>query len=262
MTRTASCGLPFGDYAAYYDLLYADKDYDAEARYVLELLSGALGGPPAALLDLGCGTGAHARALAAHGVDVHGVDLSEGMIRLARERGGDPAAFTLADCTAFDLGRTFDAVTALFHVASYQTETAALDAMLRRAAAHLRPGGALLFDFWYGPAVLTDPPVVRVKRMENEALRVLRTAEPQMHYQRDVVDVHYEVRIERKGADAAQAPAVLRETHSMRYLFLPELLWLLDGAGFDALSDHHWMRPGKGLGPDSWYGALLARRRA
>lgn len=256
-SREADC-MPFGDYAAYYDLLYADKDYDGEARYVLDLLRGALGAPPATLLDLGCGTGAHARRMADLGVAVHRVDVSEGMIRLARERFGDAAAFTHADCTDFDLDRSFDAVTALFHVACYQTETRNLEAMLRRAAAHLRPGGVLLFDFWYGPAVLADPPVVRVKRMENETLRVLRIAEPETDLQRNVVDVHYEVRIRRTNGDPE---TVLRETHSMRYLFLPELVWLLDGAGMHIVSDHHWMRPGLGLSRESWSGALLARRR-
>ena len=49
------------------------------------------------------------------------------------------------------------------------------------AAKHLKPNGVFIFDFWYGPGVLTDPPVVRLKRLENEEIEVLRIAEPVMH---------------------------------------------------------------------------------
>ncbi len=34
----------FDEYAAYYDLLYRDKDYVGEAEYIDQLLRGAMGG--------------------------------------------------------------------------------------------------------------------------------------------------------------------------------------------------------------------------
>jgi methylase of polypeptide subunit release factors len=63
----------FGAYARYYDLLYRDKDYAAEAQYVHRLIqSHALGAR--SILELGCGTGAHAVLLAGEGYRIHGVD--------------------------------------------------------------------------------------------------------------------------------------------------------------------------------------------
>src|SRR2546428_4293452 len=61
-------------YSAYYDLLYRDKDYAAEARFVAELVRRHGGRPPAGveLLDLACGTGRHLIELARLGMVVAG----------------------------------------------------------------------------------------------------------------------------------------------------------------------------------------------
>src|SRR5450432_1981030 len=75
----------FGAYSRYYDLLYRDKDYAAEASYVRSLIGQHC---PAAtsILDLGCGTGRHALLLAEHGYRVTGVDGSPDMLIAARSQ--------------------------------------------------------------------------------------------------------------------------------------------------------------------------------
>ena len=52
-----------------------------------------------------------------------------------------------------------------------------------------------MFDLWYGPGVLTDPPVVRVKEVEDDQYRLVRIARPVMYDERNIVDVNYEVLI-------------------------------------------------------------------
>jgi SAM-dependent methyltransferase len=177
----------FDAYAAYYDLLNRDKDYAAEAAYVDALLRKQR---PATLrlLELGCGTGAHAEELARLGYTVTGVDLSPEMVARARARQqGLPAEiaqrleFLTGDAQTVRVGRVFDAVVSLFHVFSYQTSNAALQSVFQTSAAHLQRGGLLCFDYWYGPAVLTQRPEVRVRRMEDERYSVQRLAEPEMH---------------------------------------------------------------------------------
>ncbi|HEY4744175.1 MAG TPA: class I SAM-dependent methyltransferase, partial [Desulfuromonadaceae bacterium] len=154
----------FDQYARYYDLLYRDKDYAAEADFVAGLL---LAHAPEArtLLELGCGTGRHAEFLARQGFAVHGVDRSEGMLADAgRRRENLPddvrgrLAFSPGDARDVRLGRHFDAVVSLFHVMSYMAEGRDLEHAFATARAHLAPGGVFLFDFWYGPAVLSDRP--------------------------------------------------------------------------------------------------------
>jgi 2-polyprenyl-3-methyl-5-hydroxy-6-metoxy-1,4-benzoquinol methylase len=84
-----------GDYASapeYYDLLYRDvKDYAAEARLIRAVI---LDAHPAALtlLDVGCGTGAHARALNDTGFRVDGIDIEPAFVEIARRRRRDSSA--------------------------------------------------------------------------------------------------------------------------------------------------------------------------
>ena len=47
--------MAFGEYAKYYDLLYADKDYAAETAFVREIICRLAPGART-LLELGCGS--------------------------------------------------------------------------------------------------------------------------------------------------------------------------------------------------------------
>jgi SAM-dependent methyltransferase len=58
-----------------------------EAPFLLEVLAG---GPSTRLLDLGCGTGEHARFLQEEGFGVTGVDASDAQLAQAREAGPGP----------------------------------------------------------------------------------------------------------------------------------------------------------------------------
>ena len=216
----------FDTYARYYDLLYRDKDYIAEAEYVATHIRGSA--PQAeCILELGCGTGAHAEHLARMGYTVHGVDMSEEMLSRAEKRKAalpvDVAArlsFGYGDVRYLRTDQTYDVVISLFHVMSYQTTNVDLVAMFETAATHLSPGGLFLFDFWYGPAVLTQKPEVRVKRLEDEEIKVMRIAEPVMQVNQNLVDVNYTVFIDVKSTGKLEQ---VRETHRMRYFSLPEL---------------------------------------
>jgi SAM-dependent methyltransferase len=247
----------FDHYAAYYDLLYADKPYAEEADFVAGLVRGAA---PAArtVLELGCGTAAHAVELARRGFTVSGVDLSPGMIEGARERisrtGAAGVEVAVGDVRTVRLGRRFDAVVSLFHVVSYQTTNADLAATFQTAADHLDPGGAFLFDVWYGPAVLTDQPSVRVKRMSDARIDVLRLAEPVLHANTNVVDVNFTVLITDRGTGVVRE---LKEQHPMRYCFLPELEGALDVAGFRLERACEWLT-GNALSVSTWNATVVA----
>jgi SAM-dependent methyltransferase len=253
----------FDSYARYYDLLYRDKDYAAESAYVASHLRRHA--PRAArILELGCGTGAHAEHLAHMGYAVHGVDRSESMLARAAARRSRLAAdiaarlsFGRGDVRSVRTGELYDAVVSLFHVMSYQTANADLQAAFATAAAHLRPGGLFLFDFWYGPAVLEQRPEIRVKRIEDDSIRATRIAEPEVHDSEGVVDVDYTVFIEEKATGSVRK---VRETHRMRYLFLPELAQLR-GAVFEERASHAWMSE-DAPGPQSWAAMQVLERTA
>ena len=230
----------FGAYARYYDLLYAAKDYSAEASYVDTLLR--RWAPEArTLLELGCGTALHASLLAAKGYEVMGIDRSEEMLAAAEKRlASTPGRVRLArgDIRSVRVEESFDAVISLFHVISYQTSNDDLRDAFATARAHLRPGGVFVFDFWYGPAVLWLKPERRELRLENDEIEVVRHAEPVIHANENVVDVSYRIEVREKGSGEV---ARLQETHRMRYLFLPEVADLLHAAGCEMVAAAEWL---------------------
>lgn len=71
---------------SYTDYGYQSIEMADVHRYLLPALKTMLGKPSGAVLDLGCGNGAVARALLADGIDVYGVDASDTGIRLAKEQ--------------------------------------------------------------------------------------------------------------------------------------------------------------------------------
>jgi len=242
----------FGSYSEYYDLLYADKDYRGEVSFVEGLIEKYA---PAAktILDLGCGTGRHAICLAEK-YSITGVDKSEDMLKKARairdsgEGRADSLDFHHGDIRSFRLNKRFDTVISLFHVMSYQTTDDDLAAAFETARIHLNPGGVFIFDCWYGPAVLTDRPVVRTKRLENDRIELVRTAEPVMHPNQNIVSVKYKVEVRDKGSTKVEE---IIETHKMRYWFMPEIVSKLRNDGFELLETGEWMT-GKKPGFESW----------
>ena len=236
----------FQDYARYYNLLYRDKDYSAETGFVFTVLNGC-GCILRTLLDLGCGSGRHAMEMVRRGVSVTGVDISETMLELGRESMASLAKETLpapapelrqGDARTVRLDKKFDAVVSLFHVMSYQnTEEDAL-AELVTAREHLEPGGLFLFDFWHGPGVLRDLPECRERIFEDSDTRVRRVATPELRVNENVVVVNYEMNItDLKSGRTTE----LREAHSMRYWFLPELRYLAGQAGLRVIDAGGWL---------------------
>lgn len=251
----------FQRYAAYYNLLYREKDYAAEAAYVHGLIRQWY--PSArSVLNLGCGTGNHDYELVKLGYEVTGVDLSEEMLSAAVARldsvpvGSSSPRFEQGDIRTVRLGKTYDVVISLFHVMSYQTSNDDLRAAFATANEHLAPDGCFLFDCWYGPGVLRDLPTVRVKRLEDERIEFVRIAEPVMHPNDNLVDVNYQAIITDKMTDDVEK---LSETHRMRYLFVPEVELFLQGAGLRIRACHEWMSE---RSPDfsSWNACFVANR--
>lgn len=252
----------FDYYALYYDLLYRDKDYIAETAYVASYIRKS--NPTAkTILELGCGTGAHAEYFARLGFSVIGIDMSPTMLNQAETRkAGLPTeiaerlTFIQGDVRSIRTGEHYDAVISLFHVMSYQTSNEDLENAFETAFVHLRQGGVFLFDFWYGPAVLLQKPETRIKDLENEEIKILRIAEPEMFPTENRVDVNYRVLIE----DIATANLTkMSEKHCMRYLFKPELELLMKYAGFESECFVEWMTNSP-MSCDGWSSFSVAKR--
>ncbi|HEY8946189.1 MAG TPA: class I SAM-dependent methyltransferase [Polyangiaceae bacterium] len=240
----------FGAYSRYYNLLYRDKNYAAEAEYIRGLIERHRPGP-LSVLDLGCGTGRHAFHLAEMGYDVTGVDRSKEMLDVARASavtGSGSPRFAQGDVRSVRLGGEFDVVVSLFHVLCYMTSNDDLRQAFTTIREHLKPGGLFLFDAWYGPAVLSDRPAVRIKRLEDESIAVTRLAEPVMHANENRVDVNYHVFVKEKASGQVSE---LRETHNLRYFFAPELALVAEACGLRIREVRTFMED-RSPGFDTW----------
>jgi SAM-dependent methyltransferase len=104
--------------------------------------------PGSRVLDVGCGPGRHAYALAERGIEVHGVDISQRFVDLASDGAPAGTTFERADARALAFDAEFDAAISLCQGAFGLTggPGAPLDgdgAVLAGMARALRPGGVL-----------------------------------------------------------------------------------------------------------------------
>ena len=111
----------------------------AAAGAVLELMPGDC----AALVDVACGTGIVTELLAAPGRTVVGVDMSAGMLALARPRLAGRGTAVRGDATRLPVAsRSVDAVTFMWLL--HLVDEPVVAAAITEAARVLRPGGVMV----------------------------------------------------------------------------------------------------------------------
>lgn len=137
----------------YYDQLYRHKDYGQEARKIQEVIRVAH--PTAvSLLDVGCGTGEHAKYLSEH-FEITGIDLNTTFIETARAK-VPCATFEVARMPHFLLKRRFDVVACLFASIAYLQTIDEVKEALECFRKHLEEDGIVLVDPWLSPALVGD----------------------------------------------------------------------------------------------------------
>lgn len=219
-------------YVEAYDPLYHDKDYTAECDLIERIFMTYGDGPIRTVLDLGCGTGNHALSLAQRGYEVVGVDRSESMLAQVRKKiashlSNGKLVVQQGDIRSVVLQEGFDAALMMFAVLGYQLENVDVLSALRNARRHLRVGGLLLFDVWYGPAVLHQRPSQRIKVVPIPGGHTLRAASGELNTRRHLCTVHFQVWRLEGGKLVAEA----EESHAVRYFFPLELILFLDSSG-------------------------------
>jgi SAM-dependent methyltransferase len=108
-----------------------------------ERLASECSGP---VLELGCGTGRVALHLAGRGHEVWAIDREKAFLAALEERAAAqelPVNAVHARAEQLELGRKFGLAIAAMQVIQMIGDEAERAAVLRRAAAHLRPGGRL-----------------------------------------------------------------------------------------------------------------------
>lgn len=225
--------------APYYDLIYAPiVDYRRES----ELLEGAFkkyaGREVQCILDLGCGTGNHAFALAARGYEVLGLDLNEEFIALARDkarRRRGRASFEAGDMRVLPSDKPFDAIISMFGAFDHVAKKDA-PATLRQFPDLLEPGGLLLFE-WWNQAGAIDGYSDWLER-EVEDLYLLRLGKARVPAEGGTVELTLKHLVLRND----QLEEVFTERGTLALYEMEEMRTLLEGAGLEPLAMLDWSR--------------------
>jgi SAM-dependent methyltransferase len=101
------------------------------------------------LVDVACGTGTLALFMARRGWSVSGIDASEGMITIAREKfrgAGLPGSFLVQDMRNFRLASPVALATSFFDGLNHVLEPDGLRSAFQAVKAALLPGGWFVFD--------------------------------------------------------------------------------------------------------------------
>jgi SAM-dependent methyltransferase len=220
----------FKDYAEYYDLIYKDKDYEKEVDFIEEIFEFEDTHKPKKILEVGCETGSYTKILLERGYEVTAVDISEDMLKIAREKCA--CKFINGDIRDITINEKFDACIAMFAVMGYITENSDLVKALNNIRRHLKPKGIFVFDVWNGLAVMKLLPEQRMKEMENDEIKIVRVAIPNLRAFEHICEVNYKLLILNKVDNAFNE---INEKHVVRFYFPQEIKYYLKDAGFEVL---------------------------
>jgi hypothetical protein len=142
-------------------------------------------------------------------------------------------------------------------VLSYQATNDQVQSVFSNAFEHLKKGGLFIFDFWYSPAVYSQQPEVRLKRMRDEMVEVIRIAEPETHPNDNLVDVSYTIITRELETGLVES---FNELHSMRHFSLPELDILANFHGFERIQAEEFLT-GNLPSENTWGVCCVYRRK-
>lgn len=132
-------------FAQVYDTFMDNVPYDEWGEYLVSLLK-KYGVEDGLVLDMGCGTGAMTRYLDAHGYDMTGIDVSEEMLTIAKEKSSPDILYLLQDMREFELYGTVKAAVSICDSMNYILEKEDLVQVFKLVNNYLDPSGIFIFD--------------------------------------------------------------------------------------------------------------------
>ncbi len=243
----------FQKFSDYYELLYHDKDYAAEAEYIDNLII-RNGKNLKKILEFGSGTGKHANILSKLGYTIHGIELSEHMVSKTKIVPG----FTCqqGDITNIKMNKKYDVILSLFHVMSYQITEMQLNNVFSNAADHLNKDGLFIFDFWYSPAVNSQKPSIRVKRISNKKIEITRIAEPEIISDKNLVKINYNIFVKNLADGKIEN---FNEVHTVKHFSIIEIDNVSKKFGFERLILEEF-KTGKKINDNIWGPCVVLKK--
>lgn len=183
-------------YAFFYDLLCSHKNYEKEAKALYKMFKASNAEKSAKVLDLGCGTGRHARFLASWGIKVMGIDSSQAMIDEARKK--NSGVFYKKVSLENYKGRKISFIYSMGHVVNYLEDMTALKKLFKNVYQRLNKSGVFYFEFWNLDSLLLKPPRSLTRHYRLGSLKVLRPLTPELDLDKQRMRFRYKIEL-RKG---------------------------------------------------------------
>ena len=138
----------YTNFAYVYDTFMDNVPYDEWCKYLVMLLK-QYGVDDGIVLDMGCGTGNMTSRLCQLGYDMIGIDNSEDMLAIAREKAGEDTMdilYLLQDMREFELYGTVRAAVSICDSMNYITNEEDLLQVFKLVNNYLDPKGIFIFD--------------------------------------------------------------------------------------------------------------------
>lgn len=135
-------------FSSVYDEYTLNVDYSAEADYIINILEKA-GVKGRCILDAACGTGSLSVELLERGCEVIGVDISEEMLNIAREKTsefGNRSLLLCQDLCELDLFGTVDCAVCMLDSLNHLDGLDSVRKAIEKMFLFLEPGGVIIFD--------------------------------------------------------------------------------------------------------------------
>ena len=201
-------------------------------------------------LDLACGTGRHLLRYLSMGLDVEGVDSSEGMLARLREKAAEQGLWPIVyqqPMESFDLPHQYRTI--FISGGSFQLLWQRPNAMqaLRQCFRHLEPGGRLLIETFI-PSEAWNPELDRCLGEENVGEESVWGPTPlpsgeavTTHVWMDAIDRFEQIKTDKRRYELGRAGEIIKtELHTLRlrWYFTHELTLMLESAGFAGIFIH------------------------
>lgn len=210
----------FDEISNLYDAVYARKNYTALARYLSRWAHKVRKHPR--VYDIGSGTGRLGVALQKQGIEVYGIEPSEGMAAIGLSRGikSHKSKIQSIKSDFLDNNEPRDMVICSFDVLDYVQSASDFDDAMRNINEMVYHGGYLFVEGWNADTMGSVYEPLRQKYFACDGATWLRTSETTWYKHTNVFDIKFTF----WKSDAA-FPIV--ETHSLKPRFGKNLSWMV-----------------------------------
>ncbi len=138
----------YNNFSPFYDLFTANVNYKKRARHIMKIFEN-FGKKPSLLLDFACGTGGFSIEFSKMGLDVIGVDRSEGMLAVAQDKNillKRPVLYLNQSGEELDLYGTVDGAICCLDSLNHITDFSVLEECFKRISLFLEKDCLFIFD--------------------------------------------------------------------------------------------------------------------